>query len=302
MSRSNFKHNDRVQALWAEDGKWYPAQVLKVKGNGVYLIQFEGWVEKYDFHAHQMRPASAPGPSAASSDSDTSTAKASPFQTHSPPPLPPPASSPMSRPVSGYGSFTFADGKYTGEWANSEPHGRGKMEFTDGNVYEGNFSNGKREGTGVFRWANGDSYVGSYKNGSMEGKGVFTWADGDSYDGEWKNDLMEGKGVYTWADGNSYDGEWKNDKMEGKGVMKFAVDGKTSLPGLSTTWNAGDVCDCVWKADRRHGACRYTFFNGVVYACTFVDGVCKEFDARQAAVRADPKAFKFASDSMVRFL
>ena len=77
MSRSNFKHNDRVQALWAEDGKWYPAQVLKVKGNGVYLIQFVGWAEKYDFQAHQMRPASAPGPSAASSDRNTSTAKAS---------------------------------------------------------------------------------------------------------------------------------------------------------------------------------------------------------------------------------
>jgi len=54
--------------------------------------------------------------------------------------------------------------------------------------------------------------------------------------------------------------------------------------------NAGDVCDCVWKAGKRHGACRYTFFNGEVYACTFVDGVCKEFDARQAAVRAAPDA------------
>ena len=50
------------------------------------------------------------------------------------------------------------------------------------------------------------------------------------------------------------------------------------------------MCDCVWKDDKRHGACRYTFFNGEVYACTFVDGVCAEFDARQAAVRAAPDA------------
>jgi hypothetical protein len=190
----------------------------------------------------------------------------------------------MSCPVSGYGSFTYSNGnKYTGEWANSKPHGRGKAEFTDGGVYEGNFSNGKREGTGVQRWASGQ------------------WA-GDSYVGSYKNNLMEGKGVYTYADGNSYDGEWKNGLKEGKGVFTYAVDGKTSLPGLSTTWNAGDVCDGVWKENKRHGACRYTFFNGEVYACTFVDGVCAEFDARQAAVRADPKAFKFASDSMVHFL
>jgi hypothetical protein len=233
----------------------------------------------------------------------------------------------MSRPVSGYGSFTFPNGKYTGEWASSEAHGWGRMEFTDGNVYDGNFSNGKKEGTGVFRWANGNSYVGRYnndlregkgvvtladgysydgdwKNGLKDGKGVCTWADGCSYDGDWKNGLKEGKGVFTWADGNSYDGEWKNDLQNGKGVMKYAVDGKTSTPGLSTSWNARDVCDCEWKdGTRRHGACRYTFFNGEVYACTFVDGVCSEFDARQAAVRAAPDAasaqamFYISSDS-----
>jgi hypothetical protein len=132
--------------------------------------------------------------------------------------------------------------------ANSNPHGRGKMEFWYGDVYEGDFSDGLKEGTGVYRRANGDSYVGSYKN----------------------------------------------DLKEGKGVLTCAVDGKTSLPGLYQkpvgTRNAGDVCDCVWKENKRHGACRYTFFNGEVYACTFVDGVCGEFDARQAAVRAAPDA------------
>jgi hypothetical protein len=55
-SPSNFKENDCVQALWAEDGKWYPAHVLEVKPGGVYSINFDGWVEEYDFRAHQMRP------------------------------------------------------------------------------------------------------------------------------------------------------------------------------------------------------------------------------------------------------
>jgi hypothetical protein len=50
MSRSSstFKKNDRVEALWLEDGKWYPAEVLQVKANNVYRIRFDGYVEEYD--------------------------------------------------------------------------------------------------------------------------------------------------------------------------------------------------------------------------------------------------------------
>ena len=125
---------------------------------------------------------------------------------------------------------------------------------------------------------------------------------GSVYEGNFSNGKKEGTGVFRWANGDSYVGSFKNDLMEGKGVFTCAVTGTVTVAGISHKVNAGDVCDCVWKADRRHGACRYTFFNGEVYACTFVDGVCAEFDARQAAVRADPKAFKFASDSMVHFL
>jgi hypothetical protein len=77
---------------------------------------------------------------------------------------------------------------------------------------------------------------------------------------------------------------------EGKGVRTYETDGTVTEAGRSHTVNASDVYDGEWKANRRHGACRYTFFNGEVYACTFVDGVCREFDARQAAVRAAPDA------------
>lgn len=113
---------------------------------------------------------------------------------------------------------------------------------------------------------------------------------------------MEGKGVYTFANVGSYVGSFRNDLKHGKGVRTFKVSGSVTEAGHSHKVNFGDVCDCEWKDDKRHGACRYTFFNGEVYACTFVEGQCPEFDQRQAAVRADPKAFKFASDSMVHFL
>jgi hypothetical protein len=197
-------------------------------------------------------------------------------------------------PVSGYGSFTFPNGdNYTGEWANSNPHGRGKM-VSWGSVYEGNFRNGVREGKGVTRYSDGASYDGEYRNDNRDGTGVFKWGPGqwagDVFEGRWRNDVKDGAGVIKFANGNTYVGSYKNGLKEGKGVATFAVDGKTSLRGLSTTWNAGDVYDGEWRADRRHGACRYTFFNGEVYACTFVDGVCGEFDARQDAVRAAPDA------------
>ena len=54
-SASTFNHNDRVEAFWASDSKWYPAQVLKVKGNGMFLVRFDGFPEKHDLPADQLR-------------------------------------------------------------------------------------------------------------------------------------------------------------------------------------------------------------------------------------------------------
>jgi hypothetical protein len=47
------------------------------------------------------------------------------------------------------------------------------------------------------------------------------------------------------------------------------------------SWSAGDKMDCCFKFDKRHGACTYTFFNGETFSCTWVDGRCPEFSARQ---------------------
>ena len=101
---------------------------------------------------------------------------------------------------------------------------------------------------------------------------------------------MEGTGVFRWADGDIYDGSWKNGDKEGRGVLTYAFDGKVpdELGGCSI--NAKDKIDGVFKADKRHGACTYTFFNGETFPCTFVEGRCAEFDQRQAAVRAAPDA------------
>ena len=174
----------------------------------------------------------------------------------------------MSAPSNGYGSYTWPSGqKYTGEWKYGLPHGRGKMEFPSGDIYEGNFGHGK-----------------------FEGQGVAMYANGNIYDGSWKNDLKEGHGVHRWANGDIYDGSWKNGLKEGRGVLTYAVDGELPDEVGGCSVNANDKIDGVFKADKRHGACTYTFFNGEIFPCTFVEGRCAEFDQRQADVRAAPDA------------
>ena len=78
--------------------------------------------------------------------------------------------------------------------------------------------------------------------------------------------------------------------MEGRGVYTYAVDGELLDENGGCSYNAKDKFDGVFKADKRHGACTYTFFNGETFTCTFVEGRCAEFVQRQAAVRAAPDA------------
>jgi hypothetical protein len=75
MSRSNstFQVNDRIEARWLEDNKWYPAQVLKVKSQTIFRIRFDGFVEEYDYTTDFLRvleQASAGGVTRAAGLSD----------------------------------------------------------------------------------------------------------------------------------------------------------------------------------------------------------------------------------------
>jgi hypothetical protein len=219
--------------------------------------------------------------------------------------------------TNGHGSYTYIisckyppDSKYTGEWKDVVggwevhlPHGRGKMEWSDGTKYTGDWKDGIYHGRGKLEYRNGDIYEGNWSNDKAEGTCVFRWANGDIYEGNWRNDKREGRGVMRWRNGNIYDGGWKNDEKEGRGVLTYAVsDAEIPPVGPAVFYNAKDKFDGGFKAGRRHGACTYTFFNGETFRCTFVEGWCHEFNLRQMAVQADPKAFQFASDSMVRFL
>jgi hypothetical protein len=118
-------------------------------------------------------------------------------------------------------------GKYTGYVdENGEPHGRGKLEVENGDVYEGEWKNGKRHGQGVYTWAQGDLYTGPWRKNKRHGHGVFVWSDGRLYDGEYNMGKREGKGIFTWPYGAKYEGDYKDNKRNGHGVYVKA-DGQT---------------------------------------------------------------------------
>ena len=73
LKTPTFQQNDRVEAYWLEDGKWYPATVLKVVRNNLFRIRFDGFVEEYDYTTDFLRvleQASAGGVTRAAGLSD----------------------------------------------------------------------------------------------------------------------------------------------------------------------------------------------------------------------------------------
>jgi hypothetical protein len=75
------------------------------------------------------------------------------------------------------GSFESTDGyKYTGEWADGVPSGKGKATYPNGIKYDSEFKDGSPNGQGTVTNPYGETYVGGIKNGRLEGQGTFTFA------------------------------------------------------------------------------------------------------------------------------
>lgn len=64
-------------------------------------------------------------------------------------------------------AIEYALGSYTGDLANGVPHGEGRMELDNGDVYVGRFVEGEFHGSGEYRWASGDVYRGEFVRGEM---------------------------------------------------------------------------------------------------------------------------------------
>lgn len=133
--------------------------------------------------------------------------------------------------------LNFDNASYLGEVKDGLPHGVGKAEYKNGNIYEGNFQNGQRTGQGKLMLISRDGtktydiIEGEFLNGKIvKGKATFVRGDrmlyyGIEYEGEFKNDVPHGKGKKTYVKdlhavtGKYYEGEFKEGKEHGNGLL-----------------------------------------------------------------------------------
>ena len=61
--------------------------------------------------------------------------------------------------------------RYEGEWHNYKryPHGQGRMEFVDGEIYDGDWEAGVKTGVGLGDFPDGSQYDGDYLNENFDG-------------------------------------------------------------------------------------------------------------------------------------
>ena len=150
---------------------------------------------------------------------------------------------------------------YNGDLFNGHPHGKGKAQFINGDIYEGSWEKGLFEGQGVYSYADSASYDGLWSKGKREGKGSLKMKNGNIYKGLWKENLQEGEGTLEMTNGEKYSGAWKQGKMEGFGTYIYEdsaiykggwINGKRSGKGkyqfADGSWYEGN-----WKAGMREG-------------------------------------------------
>ena len=175
----------------------------------------------------------------------------------------------MQKPTDGYGRWNF-------------------VENGPNEVYDGHWKNGLMHGKGVYRFQNGSIFDGEFFNNQQHGKGKLVQENGDTYEGEWQCGQRHGSGKVTYANGTTHEGGFSCGFMHGLATLAYTEDGNPANSELDYSWSAGDKMVCHIKKNIRHGACTYTFFNGETFSCTWVDGRCPEFSARQRLVLEHP--------------
>ncbi len=108
-------------------------------------------------------------------------------------------------------------GRYYGPLVNGRFHGRGRMEWSSGDLYEGDFVDGLMSGQGRLKWSSGEVYEGELRNGRQNGKGRTTLADGSIYTGEYRDGYFSGKGKLERAGDFTYEGDFVFGAYDGQG-------------------------------------------------------------------------------------
>lgn len=125
--------------------------------------------------------------------------------------------------VNGWGKMNISQGyKYTGQWKNGRPHGKGTATTPAGNEITGdNWREGRLQGHGVETYKNGRKYVGQFKNSRYNGIGIDIYPDGVKYTGQFKDGHPSGRGKLIFPNGTILDGKFKDGHANGKGKLLF---------------------------------------------------------------------------------
>ena len=169
----------------------------------------------------------------------------------------------LNRLPHGKGVLNFPDGeKYVGEFKKGQIYGHGKITWTDGAYYEGRFINGLKHGHGEEVPSLGGKYVGNFKNDLYDGLGTLTYRNGSVYVGEFKEGNPHGTGRIVEVGGKTYNGEWKEGKMNGQGTLEDKKNGMLFKGEMRNN-------------DMWNGIATYKEYGNIVKRRTIVNGVAK---------------------------
>lgn len=132
------------------------------------------------------------------------------------------------------GRLKYSNGDvYDGEWVDGKRHGKGLLTIANGSSYLGEFEANLYHGFGLLtirktqhpltkRWRAGETYEGEFVHGRKHGRGTERSYTGDRYDGSFVDGYYHGQGVCSYANGDVYDGEWVHGKWLGQGELRLA--------------------------------------------------------------------------------
>ena len=152
----------------------------------------------------------------------------------------------------GTGACTsFGGVLYVGQWENDMPHGYGRMELPEGDLYEGLFRYGEFiSGEVRISYADGSTFEGQVdklrEDGSLDGRGKLTLASGETYEGNFKDGNPFGDFVVTDEEGNvrrEIFGEAAYLNVNGRVELKETVScsAQTRTYEVTTDWETFEV-------------------------------------------------------------
>ena len=125
----------------------------------------------------------------------------------------------------------------------------------DSRTYTGAQKNELRHGKGVLEFSNGQKYTGEFKGVTLDGKGTLTLPDGTKYTGEFRDNKRHGQGTCEYSDGRIETGEWINDEKQDENIPHADQNFIEPVTGMEMIWvPGGEFAMGGWDDEARDNA------------------------------------------------